>query len=548
MVRDNWVCLNGRWDCTFSNEAAFPQFYAYTILVPFSPETELSGIGRTLQPNEYLWYRRYFTYKPKNGNRVLLHFEAVDYVCTVYLNGVEVKSHEGGYLPFSCDITDVLSQNNELIVRVLDPSDTKPIIRGKQRLKPGGIFYPAQSGIWQTVWLEEVRENYIQSIIIKPELSQKCWFVTVHASKETQKVAIQYLGGTKIIQGLSGQRLSCQVEEVHTWSPEDPYLYEFTVTMGEDSVTGYVGMRSFGVEGLSLLLNGERYYQHGILNQGYWPQSLYTAPTDQACIDDLLLIKKLGFNMLRMHAKIESRRFYYHCDRLGLLVWQDMVSGGEVPRQPVMSAPLFVPAFNFKDTKYGWLGSTDTAYRHQFEIQLRQMIGHLYNSVSVALWVVFNEGWGQFDSEKMLSLVEQLDGSRPVDSVSGWYDQQCGAFTSKHVYFKPYHFKKDALGRATLLSEFGGYVYRIPGHDMQKEVFGYRNLKDRQAFNDAFFELYASQVAPAKKQGLAASVYTQVSDVEQELNGLVTYDRLEVKLDLPIALQVAAMLFGGDEG
>jgi beta-galactosidase/beta-glucuronidase len=271
-----------------------------------------------------------------------------------------------------------------------------------------------------------------------------------------------------------------------------------------------------------------------------------TAPTDQAIIDDLLLVKKLGFNMIRKHVKVESRRWYHHCDRLGLLVWQDMVSGGRKPIQPFMSGPLLVPFFSVKDTLYSCLGSQDESYRTDFAAELSNMIEHLYNVPSIAMWVIFNEGWGQFDTQRMLDRVRSLDQSRTIDATSGWYDRKIGDVSSQHVYFKEYAFKKDVYGRAVVLSEFGGYVYREIGHDEQNRIFGYRTFENRQAFNEAFFTLYQSQVYEAKKAGLSASVYTQLSDVEQELNGLVTYDRLSVKLDEAIGLQVALLLLGSE--
>ncbi len=349
---------------------------------------------------------------------------------------------------------------------------------------------------------------------------------------------------------MSNHRLCCQIENVHPWSPEDPYLYPITVIMGSDTVTSYVGLRSFAVKDGRLLLNGKPYYHHGVLDQGYWPQSLYTAPSDQAIIDDLVMVKKLGFNMVRKHAKVESRRWYYHCDHLGLLVWQDMVSGGRPPFQPIMSAPLFVPAFSLKDQHYGLLGSQDAEYREMFVTELTQMIKSLYNSVSIAMWVIFNEGWGgQFDAKEMLSLVKSIDSSRTIDPTSGWYDQGIGgAFSSRHVYFKRYRHRPDKLKRVVLLSEFGGYLYRVDGHDDEEEKpFGYKQLKDRTDFNDAFFRLYEEEVYPAKLKGLAASVYTQLTDIQQELNGLVTFDRMVVKLDEVVALQVAALLLGTEE-
>ncbi|MGH0053829.1 MAG: glycoside hydrolase family 2 protein, partial [Sphaerochaetaceae bacterium] len=482
------------------------------------------------------------------GQRILLHFGAVDHTAHVWVNGTPVGTHRGGYTPFSLDITNTLKPENDLLVLVRDPGDHEPIIRGKQSSRAKGIYYQGQSGIHQSVWLEEVPFDFIEKLIITPDVSQHCWYVQVIANEGEHEVTISYLDGNKVCKGRSGQRLCCQVDVVQPWSPEDPFLYYFTVSMGNDSVTSYVGMRSFSVQDGRLFLNTKQYYHHGILDQGYWPHSLYTPPTDQAIIDELVLVKKLGFNMVRKHAKIESRRWYYHCDRLGLLVWQDMVSGGRAPFQPIMSAPLFIPTFSVKDHHYRLLGSQDTVYRKMFEDELKQMIEHLYNTVSIAMWVIFNEGWGQFDANSILSFVRGLDTSRTIDITSGWYDQGIGDFSSRHVYFKRYHYHVDKLDRTVILSEFGGYLYRVVDHDDEQiKLFGYKKFLDRSSFNDAFFRLYEEEIYPAKQKGLAASVYTQLTDVQQELNGLVTFDRMVVKLDEAVALQVAALLLGSEK-
>lgn len=545
MVRDTYVCLNGIWELQISDSPQMPDFYPYSILVPFAVESSLGGCEKRVNPEDTLTYRRTFPYPALGADRrLLLHFEAVDHQCIVWCNAKEVGRHRGGYLPFSFDITDVLELENELIVQVTDPNDTLPIIRGKQSLHAKGIFYTAQSGIWQTVWLEEVPSSYIRTIVIRPNAQQRCWHIELECEGDVDEVVIDYLEGQKQVRGKSNQRICCQVEEPHLWTPEDPYLYPFTVHYKSDEISSYVGLRSFGVQDGYLTLNGKRYYHHGILDQGYWPFSLMTAPSDQAIIDDLLLVKKLGFNMIRKHVKVESRRWYHHCDRLGLLVWQDMVSGGRKPIQPFMSGPLLVPFFSVTDSLRACLGSQDAFYRSDFETELAAMISHLFNVPSLAMWVIFNEGWGQFDTQRMLDRVRSLDQSRTIDATSGWYDRRNGDVLSQHVYFKEYSFKEDANGRAVVLSEFGGYVYRELGHDEQSRIFGYRTFADRHQFNEAFFSLYQSQVYPAKKAGLSASVYTQLSDVEQELNGLVTYDRLSVKLDEAVGLQVALLLLG----
>lgn len=547
MVRASYYSLNGKWECAITDEPSLPNFFPYTILVPFSPETKLSGLEKSVGVKQTLTYKRIFNFSGESDKRTILHFEAVDYSCRVYLNGVLIGSHTGGYLPFWFDITESIRPDNELIVQVTDPCDSQSIIRGKQARTAKGIFYSGQSGIYQSVWLEQVSQHYIKALVITSNLEQRCWHVTVIADMDGLEVVVSYLDGQRKVKGFSGQRLSCQIDDVHPWSPEDPYLYPFSVTLGDDSVTSYVGLRSFTLEYGRLCLNGKPYYHHGILDQGYWPDSLYTPPTDQAMVDDLLLMKKLGFNMVRKHAKVENLRWYYHCDRLGILVWQDMVSGGRKPIQPIMSGPLFLKSFSVSDSLYTLLGSQDVQYRKDYEEQLTEMIQTLFNCVSIAMWVLFNEGWGQFDTARILSLVQKLDASRTIDPSSGWYDQKIGSFCSRHVYFKAYQHTPDALGRVVILSEFGGYVYREIGHDDETKVFGYKKFADRKAFCDAFFDLYNREIVPAKENGLSASVYTQFSDVQQELNGLVTFDRLSVKLDEVVALQVAALLLGAQE-
>jgi beta-galactosidase/beta-glucuronidase len=547
MVRSSYTCLNGSWEFAIRKDTVFPTLYPYTILVPFSPQTELSGLQKSIGSDEVMTYRRTFSYPAlPDGHHLILHFTAVDHQCTVFVNGYIVGSHRGGYLPFSFDITKYVKKtgNNELIVQVRDPGDTEPIIRGKQSKKNTGIYYSGQSGIYQTVWLEQVPENYIHELIITANLPQQCWYVTVVSTSNNQEVTISFLDGQKKTKGLVGQRLCCQVLHPRAWTVEDPYLYHFTVEMGEDVVQSYVGLRSFGVSDGMLLLNGKPYFHHGVLDQGYWPHSLYTPVCGQAMLDDIKLIKKLGFNMVRKHQKVESLRWYHHCDTQGLLVWQDMVRGGRNPIQPIMSGPLLFSDLSIKDHHYSLLGSQDEQYREDYEMELRAMIKTLYNCTSIAMWVLFNEGWGQFDAKRHLEMVKTLDSTRTIDPTSGWYDQGIGDFKSVHTYFKPFSMQGDRYGRATLLSEFGGIVFNQPNcAEVGQKPFGYAQVKTREDFNEAFFSLYSTQVYPAKKKGLSASVYTQLTDVEQETNGLITFDRLYLKLDESVALQVAALLF-----
>ncbi|MFA6845043.1 MAG: glycoside hydrolase family 2 TIM barrel-domain containing protein [Sphaerochaetaceae bacterium] len=541
LVRTEWTSLDGLWDCTFSKQKNIPEIIDTPIVVPFSPETKLSGVSRALQPDEYLFYKKNFEYTIRTKNqRQILHFGAVDQECLVFLNDKAIGSHLGGYLPFCFDVTNYLKRQNTLIIIVTDKHDLSLLPKGKQRLRNKGIYVSGQSGIWQSVWLEEVPRIYITDIILQPEYEKDCFILSVHTNNGNLfPVTVSYEG--KTVTGTSEGPITCPIENVRSWSPENPFLYELSIKCMDDIVSSYVAMRSYSVEGPALTLNGKPYFHHGILYQGYWAESLYTPPNDQAVIDDLSLIKGYGFNTIRLHMKIESPRWYYHCDRLGLLVWQDMPCGGEDPRQPWMSAPLFLPFLKLDDKeKHFLLGSDDRGYRLEFLSELKDMIRHLYNCPCIAMWVLFNEGWGQFDSEQITNQILSLDRTRTIDSTSGWYDQGKSKFKSQHVYFRKYRFHKDSKKRSVILSEFGGYAYK---KDSEERIFSYKVYKDQEAYNKGVLKLYLKQIAPAKGQGLAASIYTQFNDVQQEQNGIVSFDRKDIKLRKETALAVRTALF-----
>ncbi|MCF0137732.1 MAG: glycoside hydrolase family 2 [Oscillospiraceae bacterium] len=526
MVRGGYVNLNGLWDYAIGIDGMEPSQWDGKILVPFSPECELSGVGRSLLPGQYLWYHREFEH-PGHGGRVLLHFGAVDQICTVYLNNVEICSHVGGYLPFECDITHALAEKNSLLVCVMDDTDTAFHSRGKQRSKRGGIWYTPQSGIWQTVWLECVPDCYIKALRITPRFDDAA--VEVSADIIGSCPAHAVFGGRDY-----PLPAVIPVPGFEAWTPDNPKLYDFSVVCGDDRVESYFAMRKFSVQldekGVRrLFLNNEPLFHNGLLDQGYWSDGMYTAPGDEAMIFDIQTAKSMGFNMLRKHIKVEPLRWYYHCDRLGMLVWQDMVNGGGRYKPAVISAPL-VTGLHLKDSRYRLFAREEEAGRIQYERELRQMIKHLYNCPCIAMWVPFNEGWGQFDSERICSVIRGLDSTRTVDHASGWHDQGIGDIRSLHVYFKKYVFKPDRRGRAVLLTEFGGYNYYCEGHSFGAKNFGYRRLKSLEELTEALRRLYAEQIRPAHEKGLAAAVYTQLSDVEDEVNGLVTYDRRVVKI------------------
>lgn len=535
MRRNSYLNLNGRWEYAITDSDESPRRWDGTILVPFSPESALSGVGRSLQPGQTLWYRREVIlpqgFIPADG-RLLLHFGAVDQEAAVYWNGRLLGRHMGGYNAFTLDATDALGPRNSLVVRVHDDTDASFHSRGKQKTRRGGIWYTPQSGIWQTVWMEAVPRHYIESLRIVPLFDQSAVEVMVRCSRPLQCEAT--VDG-RTVPFTSGEPARIPMPDFRAWSPEDPYLYDLSVTLGEDRVESYFGMRKMEVRAdrggvKRLFLNGEPYFQSGLLDQGYWPDGLYTAPSDEALIYDIQTAKAMGFNLLRKHIKVEPMRWYYHCDRLGMMVWQDMPSGGGKYRFSTITLPL-VTGIHRRDNHYRAFARASSQGRGEYMDELEEMVGQLFNAPSVVLWVPFNEGWGQFDSTFVMERLRALDPTRPVDPASGWHDQGAGELRSLHVYFKPFRFRRDRRGRALALSEFGGYNLRVDGHCFNQKDYGYRRLPDAAALWRDFSRLYEREVLPAVPRGLCASVYTQLSDVEDELNGLMTYDRRVVKLD-----------------
>ena len=525
MKRADWTCLNGWWEYGIcpageAGKAAEPDG---SILVPFSPETMRSGVERTLQPGETLWYRRTIeNLQMPEGKRLILHFGAVDERCTVFWNGHRVGSHRNGYLAFSFDVTEfAVPGRNELKVLVRDDTDEGNECRGKQTLNPGGMFYHAQSGIWQTVWMEMV--------VRKGDAEE-----TVKGVRREIRITVQ--GDENIYTYPMSARLKVRipVKNPRLWSPENPELYDLRIEAGEDVVESYFAMRSFGVGSdekgkARLLLNGKPYFFNGILDQGYWPESLMTPPSDEALVYDIEQMKKFGFNMLRKHVKIESARFYYHCDRIGMVVWQDMINGGG-PVQSFLETylPTILPAAgrHLRDNHYKLFVREDEKARKRFERDIVRMVHQLYNYPCIGLWVPFNEGWGQFDALRIEQLVRKADPTRPIDHASGWFDQGGGDVRSVHNYFRPLVVEKDE--RAFVISEYGGINCQIPDHSMSSEVYGYHQTTAEE-FPQAFAQAM-EQIHALVDDGLCAAVYTQVSDIEEETNGLLTYDRKAGKL------------------
>lgn len=567
LMREDYQILNGWWDYAFTIDYKQPQQYEDRILVPFSPETALSGVGRQLKPDEYLWYRRNFDLpgwdREKGQNRILLHFGAVDQSCEVRINGHKVKRHTGGYLPFEVDISRYAQESaNELIVAVKDLSDTSYHSKGKQKLNAGGMFYTAQSGIWQTVWLEKVPETYIKEIKTVPDIEKKIIRIKVSSSYSTDKKNVDKLSRNLPIEikirkpglypdpvvkpsqistedmletavlAVSDKWIEIPIESISLWNCETPYLYYFEVKLGDDRAISYFAMRKFSLETkvheefLRICLNGEVQFQNGVLDQGYWPESLYTPPSDAAMIFDIQEMKKTGFNMVRKHLKIEPQRWYYHCDRLGIVVWQDMVNGGSyykhwfVTYGATLLSWLRIP---MRDVYPRLLSREAKAGRLEFIREMKETIRLLGNHPSIAAWVIFNEGWGQFQTEDMTRIVRRLDPNRLIDQASGWFDQGGGDFSSLHNYFFKL-FIRPERERASVLSEFGGYSYREPGHCAKEKLYGYGICKNKKDLEKRFLERW-SGVRNLIPQGLSASIYTQWTDVEEEVNGVFTYDR-----------------------
>ena len=592
MQRDNYVMLNGVWDYaivpvdggvdveTLARQA-IPSRWDGQIVVPFSPEAPLSGVGRTVQPSELLWYKRKIDLpKLADDQRFILHFDAVDWMCACFVNDKLVGTHTGGYLPFSFDITDLLGSAEagesattgkagvataaevadaaELVLCVWDPSDTGSQLRGKQRLSRGDIWYTAQSGIWQSVWYEVVSAAHLESLTLKGDMFGA---LEVRANVQVSGLSDVQTGAFKLELTLKDElgqdvllaRLpvseageiceELQVDKPQLWSPERPYLYFVEATLWQDGavvdfVRSYCAFRTVEVEpdeaGVPRVhLNGAPYFVRGVLDQGYWSDGLMTAPSDDALVYDIEAMKSAGFNTLRKHIKIESERWYYHCDRLGMLVWQDCVSGGSAysPWHTSQKPTLFSFTWGrFDDTTpshHEALSAGKDGYRKEWTETCQEMVKLLDGHPSIGFWTLFNEGWGQFDARAATEAVRALDATRPIDATSGWYDQGCGDFLSIHNYFRPlragWH-GKQRENRAAIISEFGGLAQMTSGHTSLDHSYGYGDFSTVEDWRSAVQKLLA--VAESlQDEGLAGYVYTQVSDVEEEVNGLLTYDR-----------------------
>lgn len=554
LERSDWLCLNGEYDYAITDaNAKCPESFDGKILVPFSVESAASGVQKKLLPEQRLWYRKKFTLTDSFENkRTILRFEAVDWQCSVWVNGNLMGEHTGGYNPFYFDITDALVDGeNELTVKVYDPTDAGHQQRGKQVNETHGFWYTATSGIWQTVWLEPVNHCRIESIKLTPDIDKGIIGVKInHTCECGGKISAKVVDGENIIfEGEISADAKISIPDTKLWSPENPFLYDIYLTLecdGEkDEVKSYFGMRKFSImqDGKGtprLALNNKPYFQRGLLDQGYWPESQLTPPCDEAMIFDIEKMKELGFNMLRKHIKTEPRRWYYHCDRLGMLVWQDMISGGQYIGN-VLAGALPNLSIHVKDNMYKAFKREKPEWREEFKQELWDMIDNLYNYVSICCWVPFNEGWGQFDAKEIGMKVKEIDPSRFVDHASGWHDQNGPDFKSMHRYIVPVTppFSFTRKGRPYVLSEYGGYSWNIKDHVWNaKRSFGYIMFKDSESLTKAYKHLHEKQIIPLIKRGLCATVYTQVSDVEFEVNGIYSYDRKVLKLDKNTVIEI----------
>lgn len=571
MVRDSFFSLNGEWEYCINRQEVVTK-YDGTIIVPFSPETVLSGVKKIVMPEDYLHYKKAFRLPEGfKKDRVLLHFGAVDQECSVYLNGQLLGVHVGGYLAFSFDITDTLTDGeNILTLCVRDLTEKAPHARGKQKLvRKGGmssLFYTPQSGIWKTVWLESVAEEYIETLTITPLYDEGAVKVKVHLKtrsdsanhdgemeieKTSRKVRLSVLDGGNVVAEVMTEVTVKNVAESGldataegtvplgsfvSWTPENPHLYNLEITYGDDKITSYFGMRKFSTGKdkngiLRFFMNNKPFFFNGVLDQGYWPESLMTAPTEEALKYDIVKLKELGYNTIRKHIKIEPDRFYYLCDKLGMIVWQDMPNGGG--NYNLLHVMYLTNVFSWygrkiKDNHYGIFARKDEAGRKQYYKDLEGMIKQLYNFPSIAVWVPFNEGWGQFDATKATELIRSLDDTRLVNEACGWFDQKGGDMYSIHNYIRKLKVKPQE-DRVVALTEFGGYAFPIPGHMACEKEFGYKHYKTKEELTANYKRLWEEEIYPNLERGLSSAIYTQTSDIEEEINGLMTYDRDEDK-------------------
>lgn len=552
LKREEWLNLNGMWDyAILPRETQEIKEYDGKILVPYPIESALSGIKKKLLPDQRLWYHRKFTIPEKWINkRIFIHFGAIDWEANIWINNNEAGYHRGGYTPFKIDITDFLNQKdqNEIIIAVWDPSDKDHQSHGKQSLKPKFITYTPSSGIWQTVWLEPTPNSYINSIKMIPDIDKNNLIlnVEVHEPGSHDKIHTTIFEENKEILSIEGnfeQDLLLNLPSPKLWSPENPFLYDITISLIRnnekiDKIKSYFGMRKISLgksenDIRQIELNNKPIFQYGTLDQGYWPDGLYTAPTDEALKYDIEITKELGFNMIRKHVKVEPARWYYHCDKLGILVWQDMPNGEKWTIWHHLKMILLGKKYK---------GKRSTQAKIDFYEELESLIKNLYNSPSIVTWVPFNEGWGQFDTIDVVKKIRKLDTTRLLDNASGWFDRGVGDIRDIHHYPEPKMPEKN-LNRAAVVGEFGGLGMSIKEHMWNfKRKFAYKSFQNKEEMFKSYKDLIIN-LKDLIKKGLSAAIYTQTTDVEQEINGLLTYDRDIIKMDKEKVRELNLSLF-----
>ena len=535
--RDSYICLNGYWEYAIRKEEVIPESFDGQILVPYSPEVEKSGVNKVVMPDDYLFYRLKTTIaKDFIRDKVILHFGAVDQIAEVFINGQFAIKHIGGFLPFNVDIKPFLKDENlEIILKVVDTTNASYHSSGKQSLNPGGIWYKPQSGIYMPVWMESVKNGYIENLKITSNIDENT--VTVRFKSEIKKAKIKL--NDKVYDVEADKDNVINIEDPKLWSPESPFLYEFVISNEVDEVSSYFAMRKISLikskEGrLVVALNNQEYFMKGVLDQGYYQDGLLTPNSDEDYINDINLIKSLGFNVSRKHIKIESLRWYYHCDRLGLLVWQDFVNGCTKYNFWLNQVPLFV-RYKISDKRYKKFFRENEEGRKEAYQEFLDTIDLLYNSPCIVLWTIFNEAWGQFDAKEIYEKLKVIDPTRLYDHASGWHDQGSGDFKSMHIYkWKVKVPSKRKIGnRAFICSECGAYILdKRLKEAKKKDGFIYLLFNNKEDFQKEYERFIKEEIVPAKKDGMSAFIYTQISDVEEEMNGFVSYDRKEIKVDI----------------
>ena len=534
MRRDSILNLNGQWEFEI-NERKFPRKYHKTIQLPFCPESKLSGLEMHYPDGIGLFYRRRFSLPQGfHRGRVLLHIGAADQYLECFVNDKKVGYHAGGYESMTFDITDVLQEENEIRFRCYDNLKNQNYPYGKQTLSRGGMWYTPVSGIWQTVWLESVPERYIQKLNIE----NRGYTVTISTEPKMEgNVIVPELGEFTLHNG----SVTITPENPNLWSPENPYLYDFTVKTEQDEVQSYFAIRSLEIKKVGdyprLCLNGKPYFFHGLLDQGYWPDGIFTPAKPECFADDILAMKRLGFNTLRKHIKVEPEEFYYQCDKLGMIVFQDMVNNGDYGFFRDTALPT-VGIQKLNDRKM----HSDPTTRKMFLDGMTATVNQLKNHPCICYWTIFNEGWGQFDSDNVYDVFKKLDDTRFIDSTSGWFRRHNTDVDSRHVYFRKVKLSGDGK-KPLVLSEFGGKTYKCDGHVFNPDkTYGYGSCDSLEKLNESVAKLYLDEVLPCVKNGLCAAIYTQVSDVEDEINGLLSYDRKVCKLTEETMLPIAEAL------